>query len=543
MDFQALPSQPPTATSNQPASLVVSNDRSDFANLPAELGASKSDCQPGSIQASGRWAVFLELAHDHKSAALLASMSLHLLIMLLLALLKYGGTLDGPQAQQGVISVSIATNDRLQDSTEINLVRDVSSAVTSLQLPPQTGVHPKSPLAIDADLAPLLDGSTQPASFPPMDQLMEQWQAVSRHAMSASFIESSVEGRSTKHRQQLALSGGGSQASEQAVEAALQWLAAHQLPSGGWSLVHDRGQCQGRCPNPGSPDRLDPAGTGLALLAFLGAGYTHQQGPYQQPMQRGIYYLKQVVEHTPRGANFEYQCQRGMYNHGIAALALCEAFQMTGDTELEPLCQKAIDYIVNAQDYSGGWGYRPKQPGDLTISGWQSMALKSAAAGGLDVSPTTLWRIGKFIETQRSVDEWSYFYREPRERSMACTAIGLLLRMFLGSSRTDPSTIEGLKRLVAHQSPGRADIYYRYYATLALFHAGGSLWEQWNAQSRDYLIATQETEGHLAGSWYFDDPFGKEGGRLYTTAMAAMILEVYYRYAPLYKQADQPFSL
>jgi hypothetical protein len=69
------------------------------------------------------------------------------------------------------------------------------------------------------------------------------------------------------------------------------------------------------------------------------------------------------------------------------------------------------------------------------------------------------------------------------------------------------------------------------------------MWEEWNQRCRDYLISTQSTEGHEAGSWYFENHFGKEGGRLYTTAMAAMTLEVYYRFSPLYQQTDDPFEL
>ena len=360
--------------------------------------------------------------------------------------------------------------------------------------------------------------------------------------LSTRFVPTGIEGRRSDQRAALALQRGGSAASERAVEAALEWLAAHQLPSGGWSLQHHVGDCNGRCANPGSPERFNPAATGLALLAFLGAGYSHREGKYQQQVQRGIYYLKQVMEESPQGTSFEFASDQGMYNHGIAAFALCEAYQLTKDPDLQPIAQQVINYIVVAQNYEGGWGYRPKQPGDLTISGWQSLALKSAAAAGFEVPPSTILRISNFLETQMANDQITYFYRVPQDRSMACTAIGILLRMFLGESPTAPRLDDGLRLVAAHNDYGR-DIYFRYYAALALFHCGGGRWEAWNQQCRDYLIATQATQGHEAGSWYFEDHYGKVGGRLYTTAMAAMTLEVYYRYSPLYQQADQPFEL
>ena len=56
---------------------------------------------------------------------------------------------------------------------------------------------------------------------------------------------------------------------------------------------------------------------------------------------------------------------------------------------------------------------------------------------------------------------------------------------------------------------------------------------------RDPLIALQVKAGHASGSWQpnsMPDMGGPTGGRLYSTCMAAMILEVYYRYMPLYSE-------
>ena len=60
---------------------------------------------------------------------------------------------------------------------------------------------------------------------------------------------------------------------------------------------------------------------------------------------------------------------------------------------------------------------------------------------------------------------------------------------------------------------------------------------------RDYLVGSQAQSGHEKGSWHFDDEHGNQGGRLYSTAMAVMILEVYYRYLPLYEEKAVDFPL
>ena len=101
---------------------------------------------------------------------------------------------------------------------------------------------------------------------------------------------------------------------------------------------------------------------------------------------------------------------------------------------------------------------------------------------------------------------------------------------------------EALSEL-AERGPTKTNIYHDYYATLALHHARHPDWDRWNTQLRDHLVATQATEGHERGSWHFDDRWGNVGGRLYTTAMCAMTLEVYYRYLPLYGAVDEEFPL
>jgi hypothetical protein len=80
---------------------------------------------------------------------------------------------------------------------------------------------------------------------------------------------------------------------------------------------------------------------------------------------------------------------------------------------------------------------------------------------------------------------------------------------------------------------GQANLYYWYYATLSLFQLQGDDWQSWNAALQEQLLRRQRTDGNLAGSWDADTVWGGYGGRVYTTALAAMCLEVYYRYLPI----------
>ena len=65
----------------------------------------------------------------------------------------------------------------------------------------------------------------------------------------------------------------GTPQTEDAVRAALKWLAHHQGPDGGWGAETFVNQCTGgRCSGTGDSS-YDAGVTGLAVLAFLGAGY------------------------------------------------------------------------------------------------------------------------------------------------------------------------------------------------------------------------------------------------------------------------------
>jgi hypothetical protein len=322
--------------------------------------------------------------------------------------------------------------------------------------------------------------------------------------------------------------GGGTSESEDAVERGLVWLANHQWQDGGWRLDLSGGPCGGRCRNSGKVATSTGA-TGLALLPFLGAGHTHISGDYQDQVARGLEYLKSRVIQTPHGADLQ---EGTMYSQGIATLALCEAYAMTQEESLRDPARQAIDFICHAQHSRGGWRYFPGQPGDTTVFGWQMMALKSASMAGLQVSPSVIELGGRFLDSVQGGNGAYYGYLA-RGKDRGPTAIGLLIRMYGGWNHNDARLQRGVEYL-AEEGPSRHDMYFNYYATQVMHHYGGPQWLAWNPTMREYLIETQSARGHETGSWFFTDEHGTTGGRLYTTSMCVMILEVYYRHMPLY---------
>jgi hypothetical protein len=331
-------------------------------------------------------------------------------------------------------------------------------------------------------------------------------------------------------RDALAKANGGTAESQQAVGKGLVWLAKQQRKDGYWEFD---GSSRG--------DRV--AATGLALLPFLAAGSTHKKGKenkYQETVEKGLAYLIAQQRKAGDGA-----FSKGAYSHGIASVAICEAFGMTSDKQflLRP-AQAAVDYIEKAQGPNGSWGYNAGTEGDTSIVGWQIQALHSAKlCKDLKVSPRVMDRAIKFLDSVASGSSKSkYGYATANTFTPTRTAVGLLCRYYLnGWGKDTPGMRDGVDYLLAQHKPDEKaeyDMYYYYYATQVLHFHEGAAWEkEWNPKMRDLLIAKQRKDPPgVEGSWDADTSpwIGNHCGRLGTTCMALLTLEVYYRHLPLY---------
>jgi hypothetical protein len=342
-------------------------------------------------------------------------------------------------------------------------------------------------------------------------------------------IKDAVKGRSAVTREKLVNIGGGTDASEAAVTRGLRWLVRQQFPNGSWRL-------DGAFPDKGAQN--DVAATALGLLPFLGAGKTHRAGKdnlFDKPVEKGLLYLmgKQDKKTGNLGG--------GMYGHALATIALCEAYSLTQDPPLRRPAQLAVNFIVAAQHDAGGWRYAPLQAGDTSVTGWQIMALKSAEMAGLEVSPLTLKKAQRYLDSCVSPADEGYGYTGVGS-TPTLSAVGLLCRQFIqGWGPQNLRLIKGIGNHLRPNPPGaKRDAYYTYYATQVMFHFGGEGWKLWNAKMLEALLKEQVADNRdpLYGSWSSTgDVHGSTGGRLMVTSLNLLSLEVYYRYLPLYKRS------
>jgi hypothetical protein len=462
---------------------------------------------------------------------------LHLLAILAFALMTYSITKISP----AVISLS---GQQVQATAEVVLEVSEDQSEIDNQLsadaeqPVDVTIMPHNAIAIESPtLRDMTAITVEAADF----GQVAAGATATNDAQLVRLPGGGLSGRTPEQRKELGEKYGATAQSEAAVELALQWMVQHQRADGSWSFNLKLDPCNGRCSHSKkSSDSPTPstAATGLVLLAFLGAGHTHHQGDYQKTVQRGLYYLRNVADESFRGLDW----QRGsMYGHGIALMAIGEALTMTRvgdqyDSDLMHLVRRGSTFTCAAQHPNGSWGYVPGSPGDTTMTGWQVMSLLAARRNAIRL-PTLVLPKAKQYLTSVKTDDWQFGYKTAQgEPTM--DAIALTLLLYLGHQPGHTLFDRAIDRL-ADRGPTLTNVYHDYYASLALHHVRHRDWDKFNRKLRDHLVATQATEGHEKGSWHFKDKWGDVGGRLYTTAMSAMILEIYYRYLPLYREIEE----
>jgi hypothetical protein len=365
--------------------------------------------------------------------------------------------------------------------------------------------------------------------------------------------------------------GGGGTPYNRAVDDALKWLANHQSPDGYWSCAAFDTEC-GKlgndtvCDGTGSP-QFDVGITALSLLAFLGHGDTHKSGKWKNTVKKGLKYLVDVQQ-TDGNFGVESNLQY-TYDHIIATLAMVEAYALTRDNLFRKPATRGLEYMYKIRNQGAAWRYSARnpemvtRPNDMSVTGWAIMVMTSAKECGLTVDATALEDSMLFLEemTDPTTGVTGYYDRGgrpprlpgldaawPNDQTESMTAVGVLCRIFADPELTRPGNkeliekgIEVMSRLPplwSDDAPGRRDFYYWYYGTYSLYQCntpeipkGKAAWKAWE----DTLIANiaehQHQEGERQGSWDPQvDPWGRDGGRVYSTAILALTMEVFYRY-------------
>jgi len=311
-----------------------------------------------------------------------------------------------------------------------------------------------------------------------------------------------------------------------AVKKAVAWLAANQKVDGTF---------------PGALGNSSGV-TGACAIALMAQGHLPGTGAYGVQTAKAIRFILDTAQ--PDG--LLYQITMGgngpMYFHGLATLALAEAWGQTGDRRTRDALRKAVDLICASQNARGGWRYQAKiADDDISVTVMQLMALRAARDAGLDVSKEVIEGGIAYVKschnpTSKGKDG-GFGYTPGDASGYGRTAAGVTSLQVAGDYRAVEVT-EGIAYLMRFKPITDRDIdhqewrhYGLYYAAMGIYQAqslgaqGRQWWTTWYPAVVRDLLDRQQPDGHWKGNW-----------EAYDTAMAVLILTIPYRYLPIYQR-------
>ncbi len=311
---------------------------------------------------------------------------------------------------------------------------------------------------------------------------------------------------------------------QEAINQGLDYLAVHQHADGSFGSYHYIGNV---------------AVTSLAALAMMAGGYLPGRGKHGDVVNRALHYVLDQADDRgylrPRtGAS-----HGPMYGHGFGTLFLAEVYGMVQDRQLREqlrdTLKRAVQLIVTSQNLEGGWRYQPgTHEADISVTICQIMALRAARNAGLYVPRSTVDRCIAYVK-HCQCDDGGFRYQQRVGRSQFARSAAGVVALYCAGVYKGPEVESGLRYLMRSRPQGRfrggndgMHYYYgHYYATQAMWTAGGRYWAQWFPAIRDELLEGRERSKNQ-GCWR-DSRFGDD----YATAMACIILQIPNNYLPI----------
>ncbi|WDE99073.1 hypothetical protein PQO03_14645 [Lentisphaera profundi] len=411
-------------------------------------------------------------------------------------------------------------------------------------------------LPVATDIEAFLPVLREDFAGPPSVEIMEKAEGIEPMKPSTSSVQSETmsKRRSFKDRLNAMQKYKATEASQESLLRGLDWLAKNQSPNGSWG---------------GS------GVTGLALLAFLAHGETPKSQRYGKTVSKAIKWtcsespganlispskldtktrrvgIEQVSKEVlgfyaggPVAGTGDVAISHG-YPHAIKVYALAEAYTMTDNYSIVAPLKAFAKILINGQKEEGDFDYNYKQGPrwDNSISFWNYQALKALKSTKLDIEGLDQ-AIERAIPRMKLMAKFQFPYSgtsTPRSGrgNAGLAAAGALCLQLLGAAKGDSHVDkimdriheEGLVHLDWVNAPKKWVMYAWYYQTFAMFQHGGKHWRDWNAKFQKVLMKNQHLEGYWAHELAWSGGKGTQG-KAYQTAMASLMLTVYYRYSP-----------
>lgn len=298
------------------------------------------------------------------------------------------------------------------------------------------------------------------------------------------------------------------------LEKATTWLVKTQDRDGGWSMGHT-----------GAAGNYTVGLTALALLALQPDGQP-AHAEQTQSVQRGLDFL--VTQQDPDSGLFGPDITGSLYNHTLACLALLAAHaEGTGPTYAKSL-QAGVALLIRQQRPEGGWNYLRARatPSNSSLTTWALLVLLEADARGVAAHPEEIARGLAWLQTTVD-DQGRAGYRRPGDHPHGSETLTAAAALCLSSRTELPPALRDLMlanvRSDARDSTEILDYYRTYFQATALREAGLAD-DPELAHLTSRMEQAQDRTSEQAGSWAADDPWARTGGRVYSTALAMLVL-------------------
>ena len=321
-------------------------------------------------------------------------------------------------------------------------------------------------------------------------------------------------------------------------ERALDWLAAHATPEGGWSSAGFSRWCSGSArtdgatlDGTGSPTR-DVHATALALYAFLGAGYTrrseHRYGRIVATGLRALHARQADDGFVGDGPTLE-----AYEGHALATLTLVEAFGLTGSSVDKGPAIRALSRLSIMLRQLEPRALRPRTVAFAAMA-WRTAHTIAVADDRAGKPASFVVPDEVFSRLRALADGWSRRDAEASDALRAWTSVLI--------DENEEGRDDRLRTLLANEplappdplgSESEADPLRWFFAGTATFRVGHEPWKAWETAMKPLLKDRQRADG---GACDYDgslDPLGPkrfERGRVESTACLALCAELWYRY-------------